>query len=174
MRTPRTGTLRLRHELRLRTTRGEGASQLIGTNSSPSILLLFNLFFIHTSTIMKLTQLLPLAALSTAFVIPDEQVMSQVAIESHNTAKSVAAKVPCKDHATKKFEKTFAKLIDNSKNVFDQAVEYTLEAGEEASHKAHESAANAQAWLDTAAEKVEEFDVAETQGHHGRPKPNET
>ena len=45
---------------------------------------------------MKLTILLPVVALSTALVIPDEQVMNQIAIESHQTSKSVFDKLPTK------------------------------------------------------------------------------
>ena len=123
---------------------------------------------------MKISQLLPLAALSTAFVIPDEQVMSQVAIESHNTIKPAVEKVPCHDHAIKKLQQTVSKVIDNSRSAFDQAVDYASDASEEVSHQAHESVANAQAWLDSAAERVEEFDVSATNGHHGHPKPNQT
>ena len=47
---------------------------------------------------MKLMQVLPLAAFSVAFVIPDEQIMSQVAIESDRSKGSILQKSPSKDH----------------------------------------------------------------------------
>lgn len=97
---------------------------------------------------MKLINLLPLAALTTAFVIPDEQVMSEVKIESHGKAKSVVDRIPTKDQAITEFESTFSKLIDTSKSAFDQAIDYATDTGDEISTKAHETAFDAQAWLE--------------------------
>ncbi len=97
---------------------------------------------------MKLIKIVPFAALTTAFVIPDERVMSEVRIESHGKAKSVVDKVPTKAQATTEFENTFSKLIDTSKSTFDQAIDYAAESGEVISIKAHETAFDAQTWLE--------------------------
>jgi len=97
---------------------------------------------------MKFINLLPLAALTSAFVIPDEQVMSEVKIESHGKAKSLVNKIPTKDQAITDFENTFSKLIDTSKSAFDQTIDYAAETSEEISTKVHDTAFDAQAWLE--------------------------
>lgn len=122
---------------------------------------------------MKLVQILPLAALSTAFVIPDEQVMSQVAIESNRAPESFLEKIPSKDEVVKQFEDSFIELIETSKNAFDDAIEYATETKEEVSDKAYETAYHVSSWLDSAAGRVQELrvDVApfseDDEEHHG-------
>ena len=123
---------------------------------------------------MKLIQLLPLVALSTAFVIPDEQVMSQVAIESHQAPpESFLEKIPSKDEAVKQFEESFTKLIDSSKNDFDNAIEQVTETKKEVLDQAYGTAYHVSSWLDSTTDKLQEVveDTAfftEDEGHHGR------
>ena len=122
---------------------------------------------------MKLIQVLPLLALSTAFVIPDEQVMSQVAIESDQNPKSFLERIPSKDEAISRFEDSFTKLIDTSRNALDDAIEYVTETNEEVSDKAYETAYHVSSWLDSAADRVQEVgeDVVpfseDDEEHHG-------
>ncbi|KAL9136075.1 MAG: hypothetical protein Q9175_002713 [Cornicularia normoerica] len=122
---------------------------------------------------MKLIQIWPLAALSTAFVIPDEQVMSQVAIESDRAPEFFLEKLPSKDEAVKQFEDSFAKLIDSSKNALDDAIEYATETKEDISDKASETAYHVSSWLDSAADRAHEMgeDVVpfyeDDDDHHG-------
>ena len=142
---------------------------------------------------MKFTQILPLAALSTAFIIPDEQVLSQVAIESDRAPESFLEKLPSNDEAVKQFEESFTKLIDTSKNAFDDAIEYATETKEDISEKAYETAYHVSSWLESAADRVQELaqdivpfseDDADhdggkgrkgRKGHHGHcKKPNLT
>ena len=137
---------------------------------------------------MKLIQVLPFAALSTAFVIPDEQVMSQVAIESERTPESFLERIPSKDEAVKQFQDSFTKLIDSSKDAFDNAIERATETKEEISGQAYETAYHVSSWLDSAADRIEELgeDVMSFseddkdhhgghKGHHGHcKKPNMT
>lgn len=139
---------------------------------------------------MKLIQVLPFAALSTAFVIPDEQVMHQVAIESDRTPESFLERIPSKDEAVKQFQDSFTKLIDSSKNALDNAIERVTETKEEISGQAYETAYHVSSWLDSAADRVEELgeDVVSFseddqdhygdkghKGHHGHcKKPNMT
>lgn len=123
---------------------------------------------------MKLVTLLPLAALTTAFVIPDEQVMSEVNVESHGKAKSIIDKLPTKHQVITEFEDTFSRLIDTSKSAFDQAIDYAAETGEEVSTKAHETAFDTQAWLESATNRVEDLGKHGKHGHHGHGKPNLT
>ncbi|KAK4696937.1 hypothetical protein P7C71_g1047, partial [Lecanoromycetidae sp. Uapishka_2] len=125
---------------------------------------------------MKLINILPLAVVSTAFVIPDEALTNQIAIQSpQDHAESVFDKLPSKDEAINQFEDSVSKLIDTSKSAFDQAVDYTSQSGEGAYHKIHETAFDAKSWLDTAANSVEDFGKHGKHGHHGHcHKPNKT
>ena len=123
---------------------------------------------------MKLFNFLPFAALSVAFVIPDEEVMSQVAIESHQAPESIFEELPTKDQALTEFENTFSKLIDTSKDALDQALDYAGETGEEVSTTAYETAFDAKAWMESAANKVEDLGKHGKHGHHGHGKPNLT
>lgn len=122
---------------------------------------------------MKLIQILPLVALSTAFVIPDEQVMSQVAIESDQSPESYLERIPSKDEAIKQLQNSFAELVDTSKNALDDAIEYATETTEDVSDKAYETAYHVSSWLDSAADRVQELgeDVVpfseDDEEHHG-------
>ena len=122
---------------------------------------------------MKLIQILPLVALSTAFVIPDEQVMSQVAIESDQSPQSYLERIPSKDEAIKQLQNSFAELVDTSKNALDDAIEYATETTEDVSDKAYETAYHVSSWLDSAADRVQELgeDVVpfseDDEEHHG-------
>ena len=127
---------------------------------------------------MKFLNLLPLAALSAAIVIPDEQVMSQVAIESHHAPESALEKLPTKKQAITQFENTFSKLIDTSKDAFDEAIDYVTEAGENVYSKAHETGFAVQEWLDSASDGVDDLKKHGKHGKHGHhghcKKPNMT
>ena len=126
---------------------------------------------------MKLFSVLPFAALSIAFVIPDEEVMSQVAIESHQAPESIFDELPTKPQALTEFEKTFSDLIDTSKDTFDQLLEDAAETGEEVSTAAYATAFDAKAWMESAANKVEDLGKHGNHGkhgHHGHCKPNLT
>lgn len=123
---------------------------------------------------MKFINLLPFTALSVAFVIPDEEVMSQVAINNHQAPESSFDTLPSKDQAIAEFENAFSKLIDDSKDAFDQALDYAAKSGEKVSDKAYGTAFDAKAWLESAAEKVEDLGKHGKHGHHGHGKPNMT
>ena len=126
---------------------------------------------------MKLIHLLSLAALSSAFVIPDEQVMSQVAIESHRTPQTLFNKQPSHDETVKQFHESFTKLIETSKNAFNDAVEHVTDIGEELSDQAYETATHVSSWLDSAADRVQELEENvrpfsdDTQEHHDGKSP---
>ena len=103
---------------------------------------------------MKITYIVPLAAISTAFVIPDEQVMSQVAIESERAPKSSLEKIPSQDEAIKQFQNSFNKLLHSSKIVFNDALEHATEIKDESSDQAYETAYHVSSWLDSAADRA--------------------
>ena len=123
---------------------------------------------------MKFINLLPFTALSVAFVIPDEKVMSQVAINTHEAPETAFDKLPSKDQAITEFENTFSKLVDNSKTAFDQVLDSAANSGESAVDKAYGTAFDAKAWLESAADKVEDLGKHGKHGHHGHGKPNMT
>lgn len=133
---------------------------------------------------MKLLTVLPFAALSTAFVIPDERAMSQVAIESDRAPESLLEKVPSKDQAVKQLQDSFSKLLDTSKNAFDNAIDHATETKEEVTVKTHDTAHHVSSWLDSAADRIQQAgedvlsfaeDDHEHRGHHGHcKKPNLT
>ena len=135
---------------------------------------------------MKFSHVLPLAALTTAFVIPDEQVMSQVAIESHSASNSIFDQVPSKETLVKEFENSFSRLLDDAKNAFDHAIESIVDTVDTAAEKAEDAYYfNTEAWLDTASNlSNDEEDDGDDHGHKKHPhkghhghhdhKPNKT
>ena len=116
---------------------------------------------------MRLTAILPLAALSSAFVIPDEQVMNQVAFESNRPSGSIFDKVPSKDTLVREFENSFSKVATVSKNAFDEAIDVAFEAREEITSKFGQT----KAWLDTATNDLECSGHGKhgKHGHHNKP-----
>ena len=101
--------------------------------------------------------------------------MSQVSIESHRAPESAFDKLPTKEQTITEFENTFSKLIDTSKDAFDEAIDYVTETGEDVYSKAHETGFAAQAWLDSASNSVEDLGKHGKHSHHGHcKKPNMT
>ena len=128
---------------------------------------------------MKLTNLLPLAALGSAFVIPDEQVMNSLAKEPQRHHDSLLDKLPSKDDFVHEFENTFSKVAESTKNTFDDAIEKISGVKEEVSHRLEETF-DSSSWLEG-----DMLDVDITghgkhghHGHHGKhghhSEPNQT
>jgi len=145
---------------------------------------------------MKLSTLLPLAALGSAFVIVDDAVLNEIAIESKNTPKTFFDKLPSKDEAVSYVEDTFEEVAATSGNALDKAFHAVSDA---ASFQCHASmtAFDPHSWLQSAvssfedATETEDVDVLEVleavedrpkkphrRPHHKRPhhhhKPNLT
>ena len=116
---------------------------------------------------MKLTILLPLAALTTALVIPDEEIMNQVAIEAHDTPHSGFGKLPSKEKLVSEFENTFSKIKETSRNAFDEAIETATNARDDLTQVFDHTAANTKSWVDSAAISLN--DHHGHHGHHGKP-----
>ena len=133
---------------------------------------------------MRFLAVLPLAALSTAFIIPDEQMMSQVAIESiesSNAPVSAFDRLPSKEQLVNDFEDTFSNLVETSKNALDEAIESVTEYSEDVYSEIHDTALDAQSWLDSADDDFEDDGKHGKHGKHGRhghhghcKKPNMT
>lgn len=120
---------------------------------------------------MKLLNLLPLAAITAAFVIPDDQVMSQIALESQKSADSASSWLPSKNQLQDEFDKTSKNVLQFSKNALDDAYDHTLPSFNKVSQKAYETGFDAQSWLHSASDS---FDPEGHHGHHGHGKPNLT
>ncbi len=128
---------------------------------------------------MKLTAVLPLAALTSAFVIPDEQVMSEIAIESYKTSDSIFDNLPSKNQLISEFENTLSKVLQNSKNALDSAIESASETTHEFTSKVEEAAFDTKSWLKTEANSIDGGNGHdgghEHHGHHGHHhEPNMT
>ncbi|MCJ1462942.1 hypothetical protein MMC07_001546 [Pseudocyphellaria aurata] len=119
---------------------------------------------------MKLITVLPLAALSVAFVVPAQNVMSQIAIESHQSSSSVLNSLPTKDRILNEAETTFSKVAKCSKTAIDNAIEHAADAGHDFSRKLEETT---KSWLDSEHTDFFRLRGKDHHGHHGQ-KPNLT
>lgn len=131
---------------------------------------------------MKLTSILPLVASASAFVIPDEHVMSEIAIESHTVSDSLFDHLPTKQQVIESIKDSFSETVKCSRTAFDQAIELAESAGRDVLSKSKQTSFEAESWL---ASKFESFDHDghhgdhgdhghhDPHGHHG-PKPNKT
>ena len=104
---------------------------------------------------MKLTHILSLAALSKAFVLPEQHVFSELAVESHRSADSAFDKLPSREQLVDKVEHSFEKftgkldeVVKCSKHAFDSAVDSAVEAGNDVAEKVHKTGFEASSWID--------------------------
>lgn len=137
---------------------------------------------------MKTSLLLQLAAaaLTTAFVIPDEQTLNlnHVQIESR-PATSVVNGFTSKSKIIDKIDSTFDRISDEfgdtlerGKHALDEANDYATAQTEHVSHKIQETYFEAQDWLNSAVEDVQEdfgeldiFGGGDHPPHHGHDRP---
>ena len=132
---------------------------------------------------MRVSSLLPLAALGASFVIPDAEVMSQVAIEPQSRP-SISDKLPSKsdlENVIDDFQNTISEFLKTSKNAFGEAVDSADEALDETKTNCHQKLSAAESWIKTnaanAEAKLSEFEELGKHGHHGghhKHKPNKT
>ena len=118
------------------------------------VLIFFTLRTLHTSSInpkMKFTNVLPLAALSSAFVLPPAEVMNEIVVEDNhrgNVWYEDAEQV--KDSILSGFKKHYEEVSETSKDAwkqitktsksaFDEAIEYGNEAADAVKDKIHEA-----------------------------------
>ncbi|KAI9804939.1 MAG: hypothetical protein M1833_006242 [Piccolia ochrophora] len=132
---------------------------------------------------MKLFNLLPLAAFSSAIVIPNEAMLNDLAVQSERVPSSFDG-FPSRGEVRMQVEDALTTAIKNSKSAFDKAIDSAINAGNKASNsfKCFESMTgfDAQAWL-RSAEDGDAFRMLEA-GHpppppdhgppsHGPPPP---
>lgn len=115
---------------------------------------------------MKFSHILPLAALGTALVIPDDHVMSQIAIESHRSTDSVFDSLPSKEQLVKEFENTLSSIANGAQNALDNAFESIAEK-EDMSENAFNEASyfDTKAWLERTS-NFGDFEDEDCEEHH--------
>ncbi|KUJ23419.1 FAS1 domain-containing protein [Mollisia scopiformis] len=135
---------------------------------------------------MKLiTTLLPLAAFTSAFVIPDEEVASQLVLESQKESQTFLDRLQGGvEDVWSDVEESFKDAVAFGGNAIDNALNAASEAGEQIKNtfECHHSMTkfDTQGWLDSAISTVEDVDIPWTEDdghhkppHHGRPhKPH--
>ncbi|KAF7898573.1 hypothetical protein EAF00_005019 [Botryotinia globosa] len=124
------------------------------------------------------TTLLPFAVVSTAFVIPDEQVTNQIIVESQKSPKTWLDRIPeIKDNFISHAEKSLKDAVAFSENALDNAIDTLSEAGQKAQNviECHHSMSkfDISGWLDSVISSVEDLDIFdhphEKPPHHGKP-----
>ena len=139
-------------------------------------------YYLFITPIMKLSHVLPLAALSSAFVLPDEQVMSQIAIERPNKAGSIFDEVPSTEDIVHGIKDTLSSVVSCSKNAVDYAIEQASAGIDNLAHEFQVTEEATSAWLESSVEDLD-FDGGHGRhgkhgkhgkGRHGRGKPNQT
>ena len=140
---------------------------------------------------MKFLQLLPLAAATSALVLPQEQVFGDISVEDRHTSilDEVVAK---KDHvvseASSMFESYFnaakeksrdawTHITETSSNALDQAFDKAQDVSESAQDKVYDAASGVQSWIDSAMDQVHDtVDHDHRKPHHPphHGKPNMT
>lgn len=116
--------------------------------------------------------MLALAALGTAFVIPEEQVLRDLAVEPRKSAGSWLDKLPTKSELVQEIEDTFEYVKGSSKSALDEAVELATDAGHGLNEKAHAAASYAKS-LSQQLREHPDFDIFgggdEHPPHHDDP-----
>ncbi|KAL9092857.1 MAG: hypothetical protein Q9165_004275 [Trypethelium subeluteriae] len=136
---------------------------------------------------MRFTQLVPLAAVATAFVVPDEQILKDVAIETKSKAKSLYESLPSQLDVLGSLRDAANEVVELNKNAFDRALDYAAKSGETAYETIHEVGYDAEAWLQTTKNSFDDVVLEEApmqiknaltdrphHGHHPHHKPNRT
>jgi uncharacterized surface protein with fasciclin (FAS1) repeats len=113
---------------------------------------------------MRLLALIPIAALTAAFVLPDEEVMSQIAIESR--PKSLLDQL--QEHAQtvwSEVEDAFKDSVAFGSNAIDSALDAVSDSTEAVVDYTTMTAFDTKAWLDSAVDEADlqfEFDSLDT------------
>jgi uncharacterized surface protein with fasciclin (FAS1) repeats len=133
---------------------------------------------------MKFVQVLPLAALGAAVVVPPEQVLNDVAIEDNHGRvwyeDSIEEKNDIISSLTESYEEwagnvanAWNQVYESSKNALDDALDYAAEAGQGIKNYYEETAYDIESWLRTECDdlydSLEEHDGPPHPPHRGRP-----
>src|SRR3954462_8664702 len=99
---------------------------------------------------MRLIHLLPLVALGTAFVIPDEQILNSLSLEDAAAPrKSVFDNLPSPEEVLEELDDSVTKVLGCARHKFEDAVDYTFDTAAGFNEK-FENAFACQSWFDSA------------------------
>ena len=122
---------------------------------------------------MKYFTLLPLAALSTAFVVPDQQVFNELSIETNTQARLANEASMTKDRILDGFKShyeevtgTVKEVSGKAKNALDDALAFATGAG----HSMSETAFDAHSWMQNNVDHMyQAFEDHDHPPHHKDP-----
>lgn len=123
-----------------------------------------------------LNTILPLAALTSAFVIPDDEITNQILVESQKQPQTFLDRLQGGiDNVWSDVEETFKDVVVFSGNAIDNAINIASETGENFKNtfECHHSMTkfDTQGWLDSAVSAVEDVGIFdEHKPPHRRPK----
>ena len=128
---------------------------------------------------MKFLNLLPLAALSTTLVIPDEQTMAELDVMDHHSQQTLHENRPEQNevnHFINEAEQYISKAIDSAGSIFDQAIDFASKTEKKAKKTCHKKAYDTKAWLESKTEFAEDTikEIEETSQQAKGCKPNMT
>lgn len=130
---------------------------------------------------MKYLSLLPLAALTTAFVVPNEQVFAQLDVKDNSQARLLNKASYTKDAIVDGFKNHFEEVTDSvkhtagqvshkAKNALDDALSFASDAGSSMTETAFDAQSWAQTNLEHAYDNIEAYeDSSKDDPHHGPP-----
>lgn len=139
---------------------------------------------------MKVAGLLPFVAVTSAFIVPSEQVLGDVAVEeNHRDTSWYQRWVSEKDHVvsdvTELFDEYVEELKEKSKEAWDQvtecsgnaldnALEQASEVVDDVSESVYDAASGIQSWVESAVDDVHDtLEDEQRPPHHRRPpKPH--
>lgn len=120
---------------------------------------------------MKSLSLFGLAAVASAFVLPNQETLNTLKLETHeDDAHPFWNNIPCAERIWEDLEKKFDEASSSVKQHIDEAVDFTFDTAVEYGDKMEHAFAG-QAWLDSAEDDVDVFDKPPHHGppHHGPP-----
>ncbi|KAI4764331.1 Fasciclin-domain-containing protein [Aureobasidium sp. EXF-3400] len=121
---------------------------------------------------MRFSHILPLAALSAAFVVPDEQVFSELSIDTttHARANQGAWSEQVLSELKNDFaeaEKGIKEASNDAKHALDEAFSSASDFGSSMTTKFQETAFDAKSWFESAANSA--YDALDSHGDHPHP-----
>ncbi|KAF2083263.1 FAS1 domain-containing protein [Saccharata proteae CBS 121410] len=128
---------------------------------------------------MKFAALLPLAALTSALVIPDEHAWADVQVEHHH-ADPLGLRLPAhplqdiKDRLTRTkdaVDNAFHDVVDASRNALDDALARASDAGDALNDRIHGAAFDAESWLHNSLPRPH-IPLHDLEGEHPPPPPH--
>lgn len=115
---------------------------------------------------------LSLAALGSALVIPEEQVLNELAVESKKESKSIFDKLPSKDSIVTDIGSFLGHAKEASVNTLDSALSALHDAGANAYEEIYNAGVDVNSWMESGLRPEPPFDIfggGEHPPHHGPP-----